>query len=55
VLAHPLMRHVPPQIAGRAVAVGGVVRDALLGLPPGRDLDLVVESTEQIPAAYRIR
>jgi len=43
VLAHPLMRHVPPQIAGRAIAVGGVVRDALLGLPPGRDLDLVVE------------
>jgi tRNA nucleotidyltransferase (CCA-adding enzyme) len=37
------MRHVPPQIAGRAIAVGGVVRDALLGLPPGRDLDLVVE------------
>lgn len=42
-LAHPLMRRVPPQIAGRAVAVGGVVRDALLGLHPGRDLDLVVE------------
>ncbi|MGE0026171.1 MAG: hypothetical protein AB7O78_03765 [Thermoleophilia bacterium] len=42
-LAHPLMRHVPPQLAGRAIAVGGVVRDALLGLPPGRDLDLVVE------------
>jgi len=25
------------------VVVGGAVRDALLGLPPGDDLDLVVE------------
>jgi tRNA nucleotidyltransferase (CCA-adding enzyme) len=37
------MQHVPEEIKERAYAVGGVVRDALLGLPPGRDLDLVVE------------
>lgn len=37
------MEHVPTEIRERAYAVGGVVRDALLGLPPGRDLDLVVE------------
>jgi len=37
------MQHVPEGIRERAVAVGGAVRDALLGLPPGRDLDLVVE------------
>ncbi|HET6689419.1 MAG TPA: hypothetical protein VFG74_01005, partial [Miltoncostaeaceae bacterium] len=37
------MRHVPPALAERAVVVGGAVRDALLGLPPGDDLDLVVE------------
>jgi tRNA nucleotidyltransferase (CCA-adding enzyme) len=37
------VRHVPPALAERAVVVGGAVRDALLGLPPGDDLDLVVE------------
>ncbi|HTI35719.1 MAG TPA: hypothetical protein VL422_18730 [Miltoncostaea sp.] len=37
------MPRIPAAIRERAHAVGGVVRDALLDLPPGRDLDLVVE------------
>jgi carbonic anhydrase len=38
---------------GQALAVHGWIYDVRDGLL--RDLDLVVESTEQIPAAYRIR
>ena len=37
------MQSVIPALDGRVSAVGGVVRDALLGLPSGPDLDLVVE------------
>ena len=37
------MARVGPALSGRVSAVGGVVRDALLGLPAGSDLDLVVE------------
>ncbi len=44
VRAHPLVRAVRPVLGEAPVcAVGGVVRDALLGVDPGNDLDLVVE------------
>lgn len=44
VRAHPLVRSVRPALGDAPVcAVGGVVRDALLGVDPGDDLDLVVE------------
>ncbi|MGD9694948.1 MAG: hypothetical protein AB7V42_04720 [Thermoleophilia bacterium] len=39
--------------ADRVSAVGGVVRDALLGLPPGGDVDLVVEG-DALALARRI-
>ncbi len=32
-----------PHLTGDVSAVGGVVRDALLGLPPGGELDLLIE------------
>ncbi len=41
--AHPLVGRIVPHLAGEVHAVGGVVRDALLGLPPSGDADLVVE------------
>lgn len=41
--AHPLVGRVVPHLRGRVSAVGGVVRDALLGRAPGEELDLVVE------------
>jgi tRNA nucleotidyltransferase (CCA-adding enzyme) len=37
------VRAARPHLRGAVSAVGGVVRDAALGLPPGDDLDLVVE------------
>ena len=40
---HPLVRVVRPHLAGDVSAVGGAVRDALLGREPGEELDLVVE------------
>ena len=40
-------------LAGEVSAVGGVVRDALLGRPPGDELDLVVEG-DAIALAQRI-
>ncbi|HMO00686.1 MAG TPA: hypothetical protein PKD59_14835 [Miltoncostaeaceae bacterium] len=43
------MHRVPEPVRTRAIAVGGAVRDALLGLPPGRDLDLVVEEPAPVP------
>jgi len=43
VAAHPLVRRVLPALEGEVSAVGGVVRDALIGRPPGEELDLVVE------------
>jgi len=39
----PAVRRVLPHLEGRVSAVGGVVRDALLGRPGGADVDLVVE------------
>jgi tRNA nucleotidyltransferase (CCA-adding enzyme) len=42
--AHPLIAAVMPVLGDAAVcAVGGVVRDALLGVEPGDEIDLVVE------------
>lgn len=44
VAAHPLVRAVRPVLGSAPVcAVGGVVRDALLGVEHGSDLDVVVE------------
>jgi tRNA nucleotidyltransferase (CCA-adding enzyme) len=43
VAAHPLVERVRGLLEGEVSAVGGVVRDALLGAPPGPELDLVVE------------
>jgi len=40
---HPLVRVVRPHLTGDVSAVGGAVRDALLGREPGEELDLVVE------------
>jgi len=40
---HPLLDRVAPHLAGPVAAVGGAVRDALLGRPHAHDLDLVVE------------
>jgi tRNA nucleotidyltransferase (CCA-adding enzyme) len=42
--AHPLIAAVQPVLGDAPVcAVGGVVRDALLGVEPGNEIDLVVE------------
>ena len=41
--AHPLVRRVLPGLVGDVSAVGGVVRDSLIGRPAGDELDLVVE------------
>lgn len=42
--AHPLIAAVVPVLGdARVCAVGGVVRDALLGVEPGDEIDLVVE------------
>lgn len=40
---HPLLDRVAPHLTGPVAAVGGAVRDALLGRPHAHDLDLVVE------------
>ncbi len=42
-----------PHLTGDVSAVGGVVRDAILGLPPGDELDLVVEG-DAVAAAERL-
>lgn len=47
------MGRVLPHLRGEVSAVGGVVRDALLGRPPGDELDLVVEG-EAIPLATEV-
>jgi tRNA nucleotidyltransferase (CCA-adding enzyme) len=44
---------VAPALDGEVSAVGGAVRDALLGLPPGPEIDLVVEG-DALPLAERI-
>jgi tRNA nucleotidyltransferase (CCA-adding enzyme) len=51
--AHPLVRRVTPHLEGDVSAVGGAVRDALLGRPAGAELDLVVEG-EARPVAERL-
>jgi tRNA nucleotidyltransferase (CCA-adding enzyme) len=43
VAAHPVARRIAPALEGEVSAVGGAVRDAMLGLPPGPEIDLVVE------------
>jgi tRNA nucleotidyltransferase (CCA-adding enzyme) len=49
---HPLAR-VRPHLAQPVYAVGGLVRDALLGIAPGNDIDLVVES-DALPLAKQL-
>ncbi len=51
--AHPLVARVRPHLDGDVSAVGGVVRDAVLGVPHGDEIDLVVEG-EAIPLAGRL-
>ncbi|MGD9572680.1 MAG: hypothetical protein AB7V62_12380 [Thermoleophilia bacterium] len=51
--AHPLVGRIVPHLAGEVHAVGGVVRDALLGLPAAGDADLVVEGPA-IPLAREV-
>jgi tRNA nucleotidyltransferase (CCA-adding enzyme) len=53
VARHPLVRRVLPALEGEVSAVGGVVRDALLGRAPGEELDLVVEG-DAVEAAGRL-
>lgn len=43
VLAHPALAGAGSALADNVLAVGGVVRDALLERAPGRDVDLVVD------------
>lgn len=51
--AHPLVDRVRGLLEGEVSAVGGAVRDALLGAPPGPELDLVVEG-DAIALAERL-
>src|SRR5690606_36028072 len=53
VAEHPLARRIAPALEGDVSAVGGVVRDALLGVPHGPELDLVVEG-DAIALAERL-
>jgi tRNA nucleotidyltransferase (CCA-adding enzyme) len=53
VAAHPLVGRVRTALEGEVSAVGGVVRDALLGRRPGDELDLVVEG-DAMEAAARL-
>jgi tRNA nucleotidyltransferase (CCA-adding enzyme) len=46
-------RRIAPALSGEVSAVGGAVRDALLGLPPGPEIDLVVEGDAR-PLAERL-
>lgn len=49
---HPLAR-LRPHLGRPVYAVGGLVRDALRGIPPRNDIDLVVES-DALPLAKRL-
>jgi tRNA nucleotidyltransferase (CCA-adding enzyme) len=46
-------RRIAPDLRGEVSAVGGAVRDAMLGLPPGHEIDLVVEGDAR-PLADRL-
>lgn len=50
---HPLLARVAPHLDGPVAAVGGAVRDALMGRPHAHDLDLVVEG-DALPLAARV-
>ncbi|MFN8124754.1 MAG: hypothetical protein U0237_20305 [Thermoleophilia bacterium] len=50
---HPLLARVAPHLDGPVAAVGGAVRDALLGRPHAHDLDLVVQG-DALPLAARV-
>ncbi len=50
--AHPLVRRVASVLDGEVSVVGGVVRDALLDLPAGDELDLVVEGDALAAATH---
>ncbi len=45
-----MARRIAPALSGEVSAVGGAVRDALLGLPPGPEIDLVVEGDARLLA-----
>lgn len=50
---HPLVCRLLPALEGEVSAVGGVVRDAVLGRPHGDELDLVVEG-DAVDTAERL-
>ena len=48
-----MVRRLPADLPAGVSAVGGVVRDALIGRPPGDEVDLVVEG-DAIDVARRL-